>query len=80
MQVRSYYEEQERLNTASLDGTDATQDGDRATAHNRLRQEVLKAEHAAVIRLRDHGHIDDEVLRLVERELDLEEQRLQGQW
>ena len=44
----------------------------------RLRQEVLQAERAAVIGLRDRGRIDDETLRLVERELDLEEQRFQG--
>jgi len=37
---------------------------------------MLHAERAAIIRLRDQGRIDDEVLRLVERELDLEEQRL----
>ena len=42
----------------------------------RLQQEVLRAERAAVIGLRDRGRIDDETLRLVERELDLEEQRL----
>jgi hypothetical protein len=42
----------------------------------RLQQEVLTAERAAVIGLRDRGRIDDETLRLVERELDLEEQRL----
>jgi CPA1 family monovalent cation:H+ antiporter len=78
MHLRSYYEEQEVLNTARLDGGTATEEMDHATAHNRLRQEVLKAERATVIRLRDQGHIDDEVLRLVERELDLEEQQLQG--
>jgi monovalent cation/hydrogen antiporter len=43
-----------------------------------LRQEVLTAERAAVIRLRDQGRIDDEVLRQVERELDLEEQQIQA--
>ena len=80
MHLRSYYEEQARLNTERLDGEGATQEIDHATVHTRLRQEVLKAERAIVIRLRDQGHIDDEVLRLVERELDLEEQRLQGRW
>ena len=47
-----------------------------APTQQRLRQEVLRAERAAVISLRDRGRIDDETLRLVERELDLEEQRL----
>lgn len=33
------------------------------------------AERMAVIKLHDHGSIDDETLHLVERELDLEEPR-----
>jgi monovalent cation/hydrogen antiporter len=37
---------------------------------------VLNAERAAVIHLRDQGRIDDDVLRTIERELDLEDQRL----
>jgi monovalent cation/hydrogen antiporter len=78
--LRAFYDEQERLNTARLDGTADHEDFDRATAQNRLRQEVLRAQRAKVIRLRDQGRIDDEVLRLVERELDLEEQHLQGDW
>lgn len=39
---------------------------------------LLAAERAAVIRLRDQGRIDDEVLHQVERELDLEEQQIQA--
>ena len=39
---------------------------------------MLKAERSTIIQLRDRGRIDDEVLREVERELDLEEQRLQA--
>ena len=78
--LRTFYYEQERLNRARLDGTEDTENVDRTTAHNRLRQEVLKAARSTVIRLRDQGRIDDEVLRLVERELDLEEQNLQGDW
>lgn len=38
--------------------------------------EVLQAERAALIRLWDEGQIDDEVLRTLERELDLEESRV----
>jgi monovalent cation/hydrogen antiporter len=79
MHLRSFYEQQERRSRARLDGTAENQDVDRATAQNRLRQEVLKAERSTVIRLRDQGRIDDNVLRLVERELDLEEQSLQGE-
>ena len=76
--LRSFYDAQERRNRARLDGSEVAEDVDRATARNRLRQEVLTAERRAVIRMRDQGQIDDEVLRQVERELDLEEQQLQG--
>jgi monovalent cation/hydrogen antiporter len=78
--LRSFYDEQERRSRARLDGSEDAEAVDRATARNRLRQEVLTAERRAVIRMRDQGHIDDEVLRQVERELDLEEQQLQGDW
>src|SRR6266566_10086791 len=76
--MRSVSEEKIKDFTVRLDGVGAAdeRDGDRPAARRRLRQEVLHAERAAVIRLRDQGRIDDEVLRLVERELDLEEQQL----
>ncbi len=77
--LRSVYEDKIKDFSRRADGADAAdeQDGHHPAAKRRLRQEVLQAERAAVIRLRDQGRIDDEVLRLVERELDLEEQRLQ---
>jgi hypothetical protein len=37
---------------------------------------VLLVEREALIRLRDEGRIDDEVLRTLQRELDLEESRV----
>jgi CPA1 family monovalent cation:H+ antiporter len=47
-----------------------------ATKHMvELTEGALRRERAAVIRLRDAGEISDEVLRTVERELDLEESR-----
>ncbi len=78
--LRSVYEQKIEDYTRRLNESRATddQDGDRLAAQLRLRQEVLTAERAAVIRLRDRGRIDDEVLRQVERELDLEEQQLQS--
>ena len=77
--LRSVYEQKIEDYTRRLNefGTTDDQDGDRLAAQRRLRQEVLTAERAAVIKLRDRGRIDDEVLRQVERELDLEEQQLQ---
>jgi NhaP-type Na+/H+ or K+/H+ antiporter len=77
--LRSVYENKMKNFSTRIDGASAAgvQDGDHLTAQRRLRQEVLKAERATIIRLRDQRRIDDEVLRRVERELDLEEQRLQ---
>ncbi|GCE09471.1 Na+/H+ antiporter [Dictyobacter aurantiacus] len=49
---------------------------DHLNMNARLRREVLDAERAAIIKLRDNNSIDDEVLRTIERDLDLEEQRL----
>ena len=43
---------------------------------NRLKQEMLSAERAMVIRLRNQGTIGDEVMHRIERDLDLEEVRL----
>lgn len=77
--LRSIYEDKIDAFTTRMDGTGAPgeRDDDSPAAKRRLRQEILQAERSAVIQLRDQGRIDDEVLRQVERELDLEEQRLQ---
>jgi monovalent cation/hydrogen antiporter len=47
--------------------------------YQQLQREALQAERSAVIGLRNRGEINDEVLRRIERELDLEEQRLAGE-
>ncbi len=76
--LRSIYEEKIKSYRSRLDGaTTSEQNENTSFEKRRLRQEVLHAERSAIIRLRDQGRIHDEVLRQVERELDLEEQRLQ---
>ena len=50
----------------------------RSEALDRLMREVLAAEREAVLALRDAGHIDDDVMRRIERDLDLEHARLGG--
>jgi monovalent cation/hydrogen antiporter len=52
---------------------------DHAMTYQQLQREALQAERSAVIGLRNQGEINDEVLRRIERELDLEEQRLAGE-
>jgi CPA1 family monovalent cation:H+ antiporter len=44
--------------------------------HREIRRTVIDAEREALLRLRAEGAIDDDVLRDLERELDLEERRM----
>jgi monovalent cation/hydrogen antiporter len=77
--LRSHYAQKLKALTEAMDGTGGDERfNEHEPIKQRLQQEVLKAERSAVIGLRDQGRIDDETLRLVERELDLEEQRWQG--
>ena len=46
--------------------------------YQQLQRQALQAERSAVIGLRDREEIDDGVLHRIERELDLEAQRLAG--
>ena len=62
---------QSRLDDDADDGIE-----ERSAAFQRLRRELLEAERSAIIELRSAGHIDDEVMHLVERDLDLEDARL----
>jgi monovalent cation/hydrogen antiporter len=50
---------------------------ERSLAYQRFRRELLGAERAELLRLRSEGRISDEVRRRVERDLDLEEARLE---
>ena len=49
---------------------------ERSQAYQRLMHEVLDAERGAVLQLRREGRINDDVMRRVTRDLDLEEARL----
>jgi len=46
--------------------------------HEQIQRGVIGAQRTAVIELRDRGEINDLTLRLIERELDLEELRMEG--
>jgi monovalent cation/hydrogen antiporter len=50
----------------------------RSADYQRLRRELLDAERRAVLDLRRSGRIDDDVMRRVVRDLDLEDVRLDG--
>jgi monovalent cation/hydrogen antiporter len=55
------------------DADEAGRDEAMDAARRRLRREMLAAEREAVIRLRNEGTINDEVLHRIERELDLQQ-------
>jgi CPA1 family monovalent cation:H+ antiporter len=54
---------------------DGTQD--RSLAYQRLVRELLEAQRHAIVRLRNQGTISNEVMHRIERELDLEDTRLE---
>jgi monovalent cation/hydrogen antiporter len=60
------------------DGADGEDYEQRSAAYARLRTKVLGAERAELVRLRGQGIIGDEVMRRVERDLDLEQSRLES--
>ena len=68
-----------RRRFATLSGEQDDEDGivDRSLAYQRLLHEVIEAQRTAIVRLRNDGRISGEVMRRVERDLDLEESRLE---
>ena len=49
---------------------------ERSTQFQRLRRELLEAERQAVLALRNQGTITEEVMQRVQRDIDLEDSRL----
>ena len=72
---RSYRFRQSRFR-ARLDGQDDDGVEDRSQAFQRLRRELLGAEREAILALRNQGVITEEVMQRVQRDLDLEDSRL----
>ena len=50
---------------------------ERSESYQRLTRELLEAQRAILISMRNDGEINDTVLRILERELDLEDSRLE---
>jgi CPA1 family monovalent cation:H+ antiporter len=50
---------------------------DRSQAYQRLVHELIEAQREAILRLRNERRISSDVMRTIERELDLEESRLE---
>ena len=47
-------------------------DEERATSYSRVREAMIRAEEGAIRQLRDRGEIGDDVMRAIQRDLDLE--------
>jgi len=76
--VRGLYEFRRRrfkVRAGKIEDEDGIED--RSVAYQRLMHELYAAQRSALVNLRDSGRISAEVMRRVERELDLEEERLE---
>jgi CPA1 family monovalent cation:H+ antiporter len=76
--VRALYEFRRRrfkAQAGKLDGADGIEE--RSIAYQRLMHEIYAAQREALVELRNGRRISVDVMRRVERELDLEEQRLE---
>ena len=58
------------------DGAKKRENQQHWTKKQHFLKEVIQAERGALVTLRDRDTIDDDVMRTIERELDLEEQQL----
>ena len=75
--VRGMHNYRRRRFTAQRDGDDSDGIEERSLAYQRLTRELLVAQQQAVVRLRKDGEISDEVMRRIQRDLDLEDTRLE---
>jgi len=68
-----------RRRFATLRGDLEDEDGivDQSLAYQRLMHDVIEAQRAAIVQMRNEGTISFDVMRRVERDLDLEESRLE---
>ena len=74
--VRGAYNFRTNRFQARLDDSDDGEIEERSVAYQRLRRELLDAERGAVLALRNEGRISEDVMHRVQRDLDLEELRL----
>jgi monovalent cation/hydrogen antiporter len=75
--VRGLYEYRMRRFSAQRDGDGTEAIEDRSVAYQKVVRELLEAQRRALVQLRKEGAINDETMRRIQRELDLEEQRLE---
>jgi monovalent cation/hydrogen antiporter len=74
--MRNLYQFRIRRFAARFDGDDDGAIEEGSQAYQRLRRLALDAEREEIVRLRNQGRISDEIMHRVERDLDLEDTRL----
>jgi Na+/H+ antiporter len=74
--LRGLYRFRQSRFAARFDENDDGSIEQRSRDYQRLRRELLDAERRAVVLLRREGRINDEIMNLVQRDLDLEDARL----
>ena len=74
--ARGQYQFRTNRFRARYQGVDEDGTEERSQQYQRLRRELLTAERDAVIRLRNEGTITEEVMQRVQRDIDLEDLRL----
>jgi Na+/H+ antiporter len=75
--MRGMYEFRLNRFSARFDGEDDGALDEQSLASQRLRRELLNAEREAVVDLRRQGVINDQVMNRIQRDLDLEDARLE---
>jgi CPA1 family monovalent cation:H+ antiporter len=77
--VRALYEYRQRRFATRFaeDGTESEQIEHRSINYQRLMHEIFSAQREAIVAMRNEGRITDEIMHRVERDLDLEESRLE---
>jgi CPA1 family monovalent cation:H+ antiporter len=75
--MRGLYEFRIRRFRARFDDSDDGSMDEQSAAYQRLRRMILDTERSEVYRLRREGTIDDSTMHRIERDLDLEDARLE---
>jgi CPA1 family monovalent cation:H+ antiporter len=75
--ARGLYEFRIRRFRGRFDDADDGEADDRSVAYQHLQRQLIDAQREEIIRLRNERVINDEVLRRIERDLDLEDARLE---
>jgi CPA1 family monovalent cation:H+ antiporter len=75
--MRALYEFRIRRFKARFDDGDDGAIEEGSQAYQQLRRQILEAERAEVVRLRNVGTIDEQTMHRIERDLDLEDARLE---